>query len=45
MSSIEIQIPVSIENPKKREMLGWIVRDNEKATWILCDKSVKPLPY
>ena len=37
--------PILYREPNKRETLGWIIRENETAIWILCDKSVKPLSY
>ncbi|MCJ7631692.1 hypothetical protein MUP77_04725 [Candidatus Bathyarchaeota archaeon] len=37
--------PILYGEPDKREILGWIIRENEKAIWILCDKPVKPLSY
>ena len=37
--------PILYGEPDKRETLGWIIRENEKAIWILCDKPVKPLSY
>jgi len=37
--------PILYREPDKRETLGWIIRENEKAIWILCDKPLKPLSY
>ena len=37
--------PILYGEPDKREILGWIIRENEKAIWILCDKPLKPLSY
>ena len=37
--------PTLYREPDKRELLGWIIKENEKAIWILCDKPLKPLSY
>ena len=30
-------------DPMKREALGWLVKENEKAIWILTDRTIKPV--
>ena len=37
--------PILYGEPDIRETIGWIVRENKQAIWILWDKPVKPLPY
>ena len=37
--------PILYGEPDKREILGWIIRENEKAFWILCDKPLKSLSF
>ena len=32
-------------HPSIRECVGWVIKENEEAMWILHDKSVKPLPH
>ncbi len=31
--------------PAIRESLGWIVKENEEAVWLLWDRSTNPLPH
>lgn len=35
----------SIYRPHEREAVGWLVKENEEAVWILWDRSVQKLPY
>lgn len=32
-------------HPSIRECVGWIVKENDDAVWILWDRSVKKLPH
>jgi len=32
-------------HPSIRECVGWIVKENCEAIWVLWDRSVKPLPH
>ena len=34
----------SLYHPCIRECVGWILKENEEAMWILHDRSAKPLP-
>ena len=35
----------SLCRPVTRECVGWIVKENRDAIWILWDRSVEPLPH
>ena len=34
----------SLYHPSIRECVGWVLKENEEAIWILHDRSAKPLP-
>jgi len=34
----------SLYHPAIRECVGWVLRENEEAIWIISDRSKKPLP-
>jgi hypothetical protein len=35
----------NLYRPAEREAVGWIVKENDEAVWILWDKSVCKLPH
>ena len=35
----------SLYRPAIRETVGWLIKENGSAVWILWDRSVKPLPH
>ena len=37
--------PILYRKPDFRETVGWIIRENKEAIWILWDKPVKPSAY
>lgn len=35
----------SLYKPSTRETVGWLMKENDVAVWILWDRSVEPLPH
>lgn len=35
----------NLYHPSIRECVGWVVKENEEAMWIIHDRSVKTLPH
>lgn len=35
----------NLYEPSVRECVGWIEKEDERAIWLVCERSVKPLPF
>jgi hypothetical protein len=35
----------SLYRPAIRECVGWVIKENDEAVWVLWDRSVEPLPH